>query len=670
MKRFLAEDIKKLNYVSWPFISDNGLVRGCVKFCAEESTGNFKSAIYLIENGKEICLTESGHSESQPVFSHDGKTLYYLSGESGENQVWSRDLISNKKRKLTTLRHGIERFTLSETENLLAFEAVLWNEEISSGTFCIEMTSDEKAEFEAELDMMPYEIEKLVYKKDEWFGMRHGEFSHIGVLDLNNNSYEMVDSGETEVCYPAFSHDENYLAFHGYPHGGALGLTAEIFLWNRSDKTLTQLTDNIGIYADHSPIFTNDDKAVISSGYPPFEDGSTDLLPYLIDIDTKNFRYLIDENLEEPTLHPLAACRTEFGPEAYFMTLDSNGKNLYFHGYKQGNGIVCKVALDNPKQIETVVSSDLDIHMFSLSKNGDILYTGATPLMPPELYFENNRLTFSNDWLNDYELGETKAYSVLSKDGKAELPYYITYPPQFDPTKKYPAILECKGGPETVTGLSFWHEFQAEAAQDFVVITGNPRGSTGYGRKFNSGAVCWMKEAMEDQLSFVDDAVKKCFIDENKIGVTGGSYGGYMTMKLIGRTDKFSAAVAQRALANPVTSYGTGDMGFVSSREIPNDFTMKAYLDDRAEDNVISYIDNMKTPLLILHAAKDYRCGFEQAEQIFIAMKDRNPEVPVRLVRFPNENHALTRTGKLHYQIRHLKELVNWFCKYLKKEEN
>ena len=110
-------------------------------------------------------------------------------------------------------------------------------------------------------------------------------------------------------------------------------------------------------------------------------------------------------------------------------------------------------------------------------------------------------------------------------------------------------------------------------------------------------------------------------------------------------------------------------MGFVSSGEIPADFTMKAYLEDRARGNVISYIDHMKTPLLILHAARDYRCGFEQAEQIFIAMKDRNPEVPVRLVRFPNENHALTRTGKLHYQIRHLKELVNWMCKYLKKEE-
>ena len=130
----------------------------------------------------------------------------------------------------------------------------------------------------------------------------------------------------------------------------------------------------------------------------------------------------------------------------------------------------------------------------------------------------------------------------------------------------------------------------------------------------------------------------------------------------------FAAAVTQRSLANPATSYGTGDMGFVSSRPIPEDFTMLAYLEDRAKDNIISYVDNMDIPLCILHAYHDYRCSFEQGEQLFIAVHERHPEVPVRLVMFPDENHALTRTGKLHNQIRHLSELVGWFVKYLNKE--
>ena len=669
MKRFQAENIRHLTYVSWPFLSGDGQVRGCVKYHAQESTGEFLSAIYLVRGGQELCLTEAGYSESQPVLTRGGTMMYYLSDASGERQVWRRTLATGETRQLTSLRHGVERFALSETAQAIAFEAVLWPEELADGSAFREMTPEEKAAWEKELDMRPCVAEKLVYKMDEWFGMRHGEYSHIGVLSLADGRYEMVESGETELLYPAWSHDGTMLACHGYPHDGARGRMAETFVWTRKSGELTQLTENIGVYADHAPLFTADDRAVITAGYPPFEDGSTVFLPYLVDISTKAHRFLLDENLTEPALHPTAACRTEFGPQAYYMALDAAGEHLYFQGYRQGRGLICRVALDDPRAVETVLAPARDIHMFALAESGELLYTAATPTMPPELFSGDARLTRSNDWLDDYALGETKAYTVRSKDGKALLPYYITYPPDFDPAKKYPAILECKGGPETVTGLSFWHEFQAEAAQGFVVITGNPRGSTGYGRAFNAGAVCWMQEAMDDQLSFIADAAAKGFIDETRIGVTGGSYGGYMTMKLIGRTDVFAAAVAQRALANPVTSYGTGDMGFVSSSEIPADFTMKAYLEDRARGNVISYIDHMKTPLLILHAARDYRCGFEQAEQIFIAMKDRNPEVPVRLVRFPNENHALTRTGKLHYQMRHLKELVNWFCKYLKKEE-
>ena len=158
-------------------------------------------------------------------------------------------------------------------------------------------------------------------------------------------------------------------------------------------------------------------------------------------------------------------------------------------------------------------------------------------------------------------------------------------------------------------------------------------------------------------------------IDPSRLAVTGGSYGGYMTNKLIGRTKLFAAAVSQRSLANPVTSYGTGDMGFISSAPVPEDFKMMDFLIDRARGNIISYVDGMKTPLLILHSFEDYRCSFEQAEQLFIPMKERNPEVPLRLVAFPGENHELTRRGRLSNQQRHLNELLDWFDRYLNGRE-
>ena len=109
-------------------------------------------------------------------------------------------------------------------------------------------------------------------------------------------------------------------------------------------------------------------------------------------------------------------------------------------------------------------------------------------------------------------------------------------------------------------------------------------------------------------------------------------------------------------------------MGFVSSRPIPDHFHMLAYLEDRARGNIISYIDHYKVPLLILHAYEDYRCGFEQAEQVFIPMKERNPEIPCRMVMFPGENHGMTRSGKLYHQVQHLQQMTNWFVKYLIEE--
>ena len=303
-----------------------------------------------------------------------------------------------------------------------------------------------------------------------------------------------------------------------------------------------------------------------------------------------------------------------------------------------------------------------------MNENGQIVTIQADWLHPAELWMNGEKLTDSNPWLSEYALADVEEHWVKSKDGKADLQYFLVKPVSFEKNKQYPAVLDIKGGPTTMYGLTFWHEFQALASLGMAVIFGNPRGSTGFGRAYCAGGVCWGNEAMDDLVQFVEDAISKGFIDEKRVGVTGGSYGGYMTNKLIGRTNVFAAAVTQRCLANTATSYGTGDMGFVSSRPIPKHFHMLDYLEDRARGNIISYIDHFKAPLLILHAYQDYRCGFEQAEQVFIPMKERNPEIPCRMVMFPNENHGMIRNGKLYHQVRHLQEMTNWFIKYLIEE--
>lgn len=522
--------------------------------------------------------------------------------------------------------------------------------------------------------------------------MRKGEFSHIGTAELSSKKQKLFTSDcmeKMEAIYPSWSHDGKKIAFYGYPYEGAKGFDVELFVCDENGKNLKQISNDNGIYGDHAPAFTADDTGIVAMVFGDFEDGSCVQLPMLFDLMNNTHRYLIDEWDESIChgVHPLRAGSLEYGDHSNYFKLTKDGKYLYFQTGRHGRYSLCRVRIDvaksetaevssvtdsviKPSLVEMVLEGQTDIQEFAMNENDQIVTIQADWLHPAELWMNGEKLTDSNPWLSEYALADVEEHWVKSKDGKADLQYFLVKPVCFEKNKQYPAVLDIKGGPTTMYGLTFWHEFQALASLGMAVIFGNPRGSTGFGRAYCAGGVCWENEAVDDLVQFVEAAVSKGFIDEKRVGVTGGSYGGYMTNKLIGRTNVFAAAVTQRCLANTATSYGTGDMGFVSSRPIPKHFHMLDYLEDRARGNIISYVDHFKVPLLILHAYQDYRCGFEQAEQVFIPMKERNPEIPCCMVMFPNENHGMTRNGKLYHQVRHLQEMTNWFVKYLMEESD
>ena len=504
--------------------------------------------------------------------------------------------------------------------------------------------------------------------------MRKGEFSHIGLVDLTSGEQKVFASGRMETMetiHPSLSHDGKTVAFYGYPYDGAKGLDVELFTCDENGENLTQISTDAGIYGDHEPAFTADDSGIVSMVFADFDDGSCVELPVLFDLSDKSHRCLIgewDESLCHG-VHPLAAGALEYGDKSPYFQLTKDGKYLYFQTGLYGRYSLCRVEIAKDVcPVEMVIEGHTDLQEFAMNESGQIVTVQADWLHPTEIFMDGKKLTDSNPWLSEYALSDIEEHWLTSKDGKAKLQYFLVKPIDFEEGKRYPAVLDIKGGPTTMYGMTFWHEFQALSSAGMAVIFGNPRGSTGFGREYCANGICWGAGAMDDLLQFVEDAVSFGFIDEKRVGVTGGSYGGYMTNKLIGRTDVFAAAVTQRCLANTATSYGTGDMGFVSSRPIPDHFHMLAYLEDRARGNIISYIDHYKVPLLILHAYEDYRCGFEQAEQVFIPMKERNPEIPCRMVMFPGENHGMTRSGKLYHQVQHLQQMTNWFVKYLIEE--
>lgn len=706
MKRnFQPEDIRNLTFLSHPVLSSDSKKIAWIERKGNGETGLFPSSLCMTDSaGGQIYRTDDGFSYLQPCFLADGQHLLYLSDHSGEMQLYLKNLKCGVSCQLSTIRHGIIRYAVNEQETAIAFEAVLWDEEISAGLAFLEMNKEEKQAWQEELEYRPYEAADLTYKMDEWHGMRKGEYEHIGVLTVDlsrvkellnaehSNIHKvselisqklLLPDSSMESVRPSWSHDGSMIAFYGYPHNGARGRQAEIFICHADGTGLSQISENLFLYPDHAPVFAKDDRSVIGIGFPPYEDGSCIMLPYRIYIeetDQKKRSCLLPVGMNEDEteirvchgINPMMAGRTEMGEHGYYFRLSADGEWLYFLSAVHGKTGLFRCELTHPQNTEQVLlpntTCDTDIQAFSLNDAGGIVWLGADATHPSELYYQGKQLTNVNEWLNECALGHTEEFWTKSRDGKADLQWFLVQPNRERKEIPAPAVLYIKGGPETMYAKTFWHEFQALSSAGFAVIYGNPRGSVGFGRAFNANGVCWCNEAMNDLLDIAEDAIARGFADRSRIGVTGGSYGGYMTNKLIGRCDVFSAAVTQRCLVNPVTSYGTGDMGFISSREIPKNFHMLDYLADRAKGNIISYIDQIKVPLLILHGMEDYRCGFEQAEQIFTAMKERHPDIPARLVAFPGENHNISRTGKLYHQILHLKELVDWFTKYLNRD--
>jgi dipeptidyl aminopeptidase/acylaminoacyl peptidase len=250
-----------------------------------------------------------------------------------------------------------------------------------------------------------------------------------------------------------------------------------------------------------------------------------------------------------------------------------------------------------------------------------------------------------------------------SQAGDREIQGWMLKPYGFRKKVKYPLILQIHGGPHAMYGHALFHEMQLMAARGYAVLFTNPRGSAGYGEEFTS---CtrgkWGESDMPDVMGGIDAALKLGYIDETRMGVTGGSYGGYLTNWLIGHTDRFKAAVTQRCVSNFYSMIGTSDIGFnfgvYEMGGVPwkNADTLLKY-------SPISYVDKMETPLLIIHNEQDLRCPIEQAEQLymFLKMQDRD----VAMVRIPDEDHNLSRTGTPSRRLARLHHMLAWFDSHL-----
>ncbi len=276
----------------------------------------------------------------------------------------------------------------------------------------------------------------------------------------------------------------------------------------------------------------------------------------------------------------------------------------------------------------------------------------------------NIQLTRLNNWLADAPLGTVTEQWIKSADGTA-IQGWIMTPPDFDPAHSYPTIIDIHGGPQTQLGNWFMHQYNYLAAHGYVIAYCNPRGSQGYGEAF-AGAIFgrWGTVDYDDLTAWFDTVAALPYVAADRMGVMGGSYGGYMTVTVIGRTDRFKAAIAQRMVSNSLSMYGGSDMNWYWNHLIGNGNPWEDF-EKHWHDSPMSGVGNINTPTLIMHSEDDYRTRPEQSEQVYVALRSRG--VPTELLLFPSETHELSRTGRTDRRVARLEHMLHWFDRYLKE---
>jgi dipeptidyl aminopeptidase/acylaminoacyl peptidase len=322
-------------------------------------------------------------------------------------------------------------------------------------------------------------------------------------------------------------------------------------------------------------------------------------------------------------------------------------------------------------KMQPVTEGDQEVASYTATSDGaHFALVISTPLSIGDLHVFDagngvapRRLTgFDDELFAQLDLTAPEEIEYASFDGK-KIQAWVQRPPDFDPTKKYPLILNIHGGPHAAYGYTFDHEFQWMAAKGYVVLYPNPRGSSAYGQEFgNVIQYHYPGDDMKDLLAGVDELLRRGMVDPQKLGITGGSGGGILTNWTITQTDRFAAAVSQRSISDWSSFWYTADFAQFQ----PTWFRGAPWEDpkDYAARSPITFIDKVKTPLMLIEGEADYRTPpTAGGEQMFRALKYLKR--PVVMIRFPGESHELSRSGKPWHRVERLQHIVAWFDKYL-----
>jgi len=676
-----AEDLYAFRFVGDPRLSPDGSRVAFVVTVADRERNDYRSRIWLVPTAGSAPprpLTAGTGKDTSPRWSPDGRRLAFVSdrapqtlpphsvaGERPRPQIWALDLSGGEARQVTALRQGAADPSWSPDGRQIACTSQTGGPDDAppDGTKSAEERARERADRVREITTLKYKFDGLGYLDDR---RRHLFLAGLPAEGAALAPARQLTRGDHNNSQPVWSPDGGRIAFISYrepdkdvtfrsdlwtldPAGGdcrkltASGGGTTAPAWSPDGSTLAYLGHQEGVgTAAWARLWT----VAANGGEAPICRSAA------LDRDLGN-SVLTDQTLpggqegphweaEGRALLALVADGGTTGLRRF--TLGDDTPAIVVGGERTLTA--CTVAdqtlvfaATDPTRLAELFARDADGTERALTDlNGPLLRERAVAV-PEPLRFTGARGEAIDGWL----LRPTATPAA--------------------PATPAPLIAELHGGPHGQYGAAFFHEFQMLVARGYAVFSCNPHGSTGRGDTFAKAILRdWGEIAMTDVLAGVDAALATGGLDGARLGVTGGSYGGFLTNWMVGHTDRFQAAVTQRSYCNALGYFGVDDIGAISDVaelgghpwEVPERYLALSPL---------LFAGNVTTPTLIEHQADDYRCPLSQAEQWYAALKKRG--VPTKLLIYPHESHGMSRNGKPRHRIERLGHNTAWFDQWL-----
>jgi dipeptidyl aminopeptidase/acylaminoacyl peptidase len=652
------EDYYSFEFISDPQISPDGKLVAYVLTKVDRAQNRRSSSIWVAAadgSRPPWQFTTAPQSSTSPRWSPDGKSLAFLSSRPAEttpatspgpapagtpepprSQVYLLSMNGGEARRISNLKNSVSVFRWSPDGTRLAVISRIG-------------PSDSRPENKDRSDVRHYKNSSYKFNDTGWFDDRR---THVWIVEVKSGSARQITEGDDwNDSDPQWSPDGTRVAFVSNRTGKEYedNRNSDVWVISAEGGKLTKISDHDE--ADNQPRWSPDGKWIAFTGE-------------IHDRDHPKI-YLAPSNGGAPSV--LAANGLDLIPNA--LEWSDDGKSIFFETGVKGEVQLFRVDVTS-KLVTPVTSGSRAVRGVDFNfGTRTIAYLANDFKHLDNLHVagldgkNERRLTNLNEALwKQIQFADVERFTYKSADDW-DIDGFFVKPIGWQSGKKYPLIVSIHGGPAGQYGVDWYHEFQVYAAKGYAVLFTNPRGSTGYGQKFERGiAGEWGGKDYLDVMNGLDAALKKYpWIDPDRMGVTGGSYGGYLTNWIVSHTDRFKAAVTLRSLSNFISDDGTRDGAYGHTPDFGGDIFQKYEMYwDRSP---LKYAQNVKTPTLILHSDNDLRVPIEQGEQWFRALKHFG--VTTEIVFFPRENHNLTRTGEPKHLVESLNWQLYWFDRFL-----